>query len=70
MNKIATIVTDYADDFESDFNDKSLVTKKYVDDNSGSSVWGEITGTLNNQTDLQTELDLISDNVIAMAAAL
>lgn len=39
---------------------------------SGGAEWGDITGTLSNQTDLQTALDLKADKtfVIAMALAL
>jgi len=38
--------------------DLHAATKKYVDDNTPSMVWGSITGTLSDQTDLQDELDL------------
>jgi hypothetical protein len=34
-----------------------LATKQYVDNSSGGSSWGAITGTLSNQTDLQSALD-------------
>ena len=34
-----------------------LTTKQYVDNSSGGSSWGAITGTLSNQTDLQSALD-------------
>jgi len=32
--------------------------------------WGTITGTLSNQTDLQSELDRIEASAVAMAVAL
>jgi hypothetical protein len=50
-------------------DNKHLVPKKYVDDQLTSSlVWGNITGTLSDQTDLQTALDakvnLLTGNVL------
>lgn len=43
-----------------------------IDATAGSAVWGGITGTLSNQTDLQTALDLKASKsfAIAMAVAL
>ena len=40
-------------------DNEDIASKKYVDDNSGGgsgAVWGSITGTLSNQTDLNTAL--------------
>lgn len=42
--------------------DQEVATKKYVDDNTPSVVWGGITGTLSDQTDLQSALDLKADD--------
>ena len=43
---------------------KSLITKEYADANYlGGGTWGSITGTLSNQTDLQSALDAKQDNI-------
>ncbi len=43
--------------------DAHLVTKQYADNLSSGSIWGSITGTLSDQTDLNSELVTLQNNI-------
>jgi hypothetical protein len=60
-----TAGVEYGGNYSASFSNRSLVDKGYVDNKvSGSTVWGNITGTLSGQTDLQLELNLKLDTAI------
>ena len=48
----------YKEDYSANYGPRSLVDKSYVDGQVTALEWGNITGTLNSQTDLQDALNL------------